>query len=55
MEDEIMAIDPVCRMEVSEKDAPAKTRYNGKDYYFCSIQCEQQFKANPEGYAERVA
>jgi YHS domain-containing protein len=50
-----MAIDPVCKMEVSEKDAPGKASFNGKDYYFCSKDCEKQFKANPQQYASSAA
>ncbi len=47
-----MAKDPVCNMEVSESSAPAHATYNGKEYYFCSTQCEQAFKANPQQFVK---
>jgi YHS domain-containing protein len=46
-----MAKDPVCKMEVDEKTAPATSEYKGKTYYFCAIGCKKAFDANPEKYA----
>ena len=43
------SIDPVCGMEVDE-NTPYKTIYKGKVYRFCSLQCLEAFKANPEYY-----
>jgi YHS domain-containing protein len=45
-----MAIDPVCKMEVDEKKAPAKFLYKGKMYYFCAPGCKKAFESNPEKY-----
>jgi YHS domain-containing protein len=45
-----MAIDPVCKMEVDEKTAPAKTEYKGKTYYFCATGCKKAFDKEPEKY-----
>jgi YHS domain-containing protein len=45
-----MAIDPVCKMEVDEKKAPAKSLYKGKMYYFCSAGCKKAFESDPEKY-----
>jgi YHS domain-containing protein len=45
-----MAIDPVCKMEVDEKKAPAKSLYKGKMYYFCAPGCKKAFDSNPEKY-----
>jgi YHS domain-containing protein len=45
-----MAIDPVCKMQVDEKKAPATSEYEGKKYYFCSIGCKKAFDQNPEKY-----
>lgn len=45
-----MAIDPVCKMEVEEATAPAKSEYKGKTYYFCALGCKQDFDADPEKY-----
>ena len=50
-----MATDPVCGMAVQEKDAPVKTTYSGKTYYFCSNDCFQKFNANPRKYAKEPA
>jgi YHS domain-containing protein len=45
-----MQTDPVCGMKVDEKNAPAKAHHNGKDYYFCSQNCADKFKNNPQQY-----
>ena len=45
-----MAIDPVCKMQVDEKDAAATTEYNGQKYYFCAVGCKKAFDADPEKY-----
>ncbi len=50
-----MAHDPVCNMEVNEQNAPAQTRYQGQNYYFCSEQCKQKFDQNPQQYAKKSA
>ncbi len=46
----IMAIDPVCKMQVDEKNAPATSEYNGKTYYFCAVGCKKAFDKDPERY-----
>jgi YHS domain-containing protein len=45
-----MVIDPVCKMEIDEKTAAAKSMYKGKMYYFCSLGCKKAFDSNPEKY-----
>jgi YHS domain-containing protein len=45
-----MKRDPVCGMEVDEKDAPARTTYKGEMFYFCSEDCRDQFLRNPDAY-----
>ncbi len=47
-----MAIDPVCGMEVDEKEAAATSEYKGKTYYFCALGCKKAFDENPEKYLE---
>jgi Cu+-exporting ATPase len=47
---ERMAIDPVCKMEVDEKQAAATSDYKGKKYYFCSVGCKKAFDEKPEKY-----
>ena len=44
------AIDPVCAMQVRMDDAPARTSFEKKDYYFCSDRCHERFAANPRRY-----
>lgn len=44
-----MAIDPVCGMEVDEKNA-VTSEYDGKIYYFCSPGCKAAFDENPKKY-----
>ena len=46
-----MALDPVCGMEVSESDAPARSEFEGKTYYFCATECKEKFDANPKQFA----
>ncbi|MCJ7620932.1 MAG: YHS domain-containing protein [Anaerolineae bacterium] len=45
-----MARDPVCKMEVDEKTAPAKHEYERKVYYFCAPGCKEAFLRNPQKY-----
>lgn len=45
-----MAKDPVCRMEVDEMKAAAKSEHMGKTYYFCASGCKKAFDENPENY-----
>jgi len=45
-----MAKDPVCGMDVKEKEAAATSKYKGKTYYFCAPGCKKAFDANPEKY-----
>ena len=48
-----MAIDPVCHMEVDEKNAPAISEYQGKTYYFCALGCKKAFDKEPEKYLSK--
>lgn len=43
-------IDPVCGMEVDPSLAAAQMNYEGQAYYFCSEECMQKFRQNPEQY-----
>jgi YHS domain-containing protein len=46
----MMAIDPVCKMQVDEKKAPATSEYKSKKYYFCAMGCKKAFDQDPEKY-----
>lgn len=40
--------DPVCGMNVDPNKAAATEKWDGDDYYFCSIHCQEKFLANPK-------
>jgi len=46
----IMAVDPVCKMEVDEKICKYASEYKGKTYYLCAPGCQSDFEENPEKY-----
>ncbi len=48
----LMAVDPICKMNVAEKDAKYTSTNEGKTIYFCSAACKQQFDKNPQKYAK---
>jgi YHS domain-containing protein len=47
-----MAIDPICLMEIDEKEAPAKSVYNGQTFYFCAQSCKKKFEEDPGKYID---
>ncbi len=48
-----MARDPICGMKVDAKTAKWISKYNGKNYYFCSERCKLTFDKSPEKYAKK--
>jgi YHS domain-containing protein len=48
---DIVSRDPVCKMQVDEQNAP-KSDYKNNTYYFCSLDCKEQFDNNPDRYAQ---
>jgi len=46
----LLVKDPVCGMDVDPTSAAAKSDYQGVTYYFCAVECKQQFDAEPEKY-----
>lgn len=44
--------DPVCGMKLAEGAAKEFLRYDGKDFYFCSVGCRAEFERHPEDYVE---
>jgi Cu2+-exporting ATPase len=46
--------DPVCGMELEPEMAYSKIEYAGNTFYFCSKQCEENFKKNPEKYTSKL-
>lgn len=55
LEEHIMTKDPVCGMEIDEKQPAAKGDYKGQTHYFCSPTCKQKFEQKPEQYATKTA
>ncbi len=47
-----MPRDLVCGMEVEKEQATGVSSYKGKEYYFCSKQCQEKFDQAPEKYVE---
>ena len=50
-----MAIDPVCEMEVDDRDTEFHSFHEGKEYYFCSEKCKNKFDKRPDDYADSSA
>jgi Cu+-exporting ATPase len=42
--------DPVCGMELTPETAKATSEYQGRTYYFCSLEDKETFDKNPEKY-----
>lgn len=55
-------LDPVCGKSVDEKNARVRLgvgrslvrEYEGRLFYFCSIECKREFDMNPEFYGRRA-
>lgn len=45
-----MAKDPVCGMEIAESDAVETIEHEGTTYYFCSKDCADSFREDPDSY-----
>jgi len=43
--------DPVCGMSIEESDAVANAEHGGTTYYFCSEDCAEEFRNDPESYS----
>ena len=43
--------DPVCGMSVVKRDN-LKSTFEGNSYYFCSINCKEEFDKNPGNFVE---
>ncbi|MFY1045241.1 YHS domain-containing protein [Chryseobacterium sp. GP-SGM7] len=46
------AVDPICNMP-TESDMKDTAVYKNKTYGFCSSYCKDEFKKNPEKYAQK--
>lgn len=50
-----MERDPVCRMEVTDKQNSDKTIFNSKEYFFCSTFCKVLFEDDPGRYLKKIS
>ncbi len=50
-----MTKDPVCGMQVDEKNSEFQAEHNGKQYSFCSQDCKNKFEENPQQFAKEAA
>ena len=50
-----MTTDPVCGMQVDEKNSDLQTMFAGRKYFFCSEECRKTFQADPDDYVEAAA
>jgi YHS domain-containing protein len=46
--------DPVCGMKLEAVTAGFAEHYRGGLYYFCSVQCQEKFRKNPESYMKAM-
>ncbi len=45
------AMDPVCRMRVDRYKTPHKLAFEGREYFFCTAGCREEFETKPDHYA----
>src|SRR6184192_3651638 len=50
-----MSKDPVCKMDIDEKQTNFHSDYAGRKYHFCSEECKDTFDSQPERYATTAA
>ncbi len=52
VEDEAIAVDPVCGMDVAVDEAAATVEVAGETYHFCGEGCADAFRDDPDRYRE---
>ena len=50
-----IVVDPVCEMDVKVAQSPGVSFSGRRTYYFCSMQCKQEFDRDPEFYVRKIA
>ena len=45
---------PVCEMPVEDDEMPVSSEYKGKQYYFCSTGCREEFEYDQEKYLKNL-
>ena len=48
----MIAVDPVCKMEVETESAQWTSKHEDKTYYFCAPGCMHSFEKDPKKYLE---
>ncbi|MEW5726002.1 MAG: YHS domain-containing protein [Thermodesulfobacteriota bacterium] len=48
---EQMVRDPVCGIDVDTSKPARATRFQGRQYYFCSPHCQDEFRKAPDKFA----
>lgn len=48
-----MVVDKVCGLMVNEETSKSFC-YGGKTFYFCSNECQSEFKSDPKAYLPAV-
>ena len=48
----LIAVDPVCGMNVAPESAAGSLEHGGQTYHFCSQRCLEKFKADPSKYVK---
>ncbi len=48
----VVAVDPICKMDVDTATAELYSDYDGKRYYFCAAVCKKTFDENPAQYKD---
>jgi len=46
------ATDPVCGMSVDPTTSAASAKHDDRTFYFCSTHCADQFRADPDTFAD---
>jgi YHS domain-containing protein len=47
-------IDPVCGMELKERDPQRSSEIDGRILFFCSRECKQKFDADPKSVVDKL-
>jgi YHS domain-containing protein len=50
-----MTIDPVCGMEIDDKQSEFQMMFAGRKYSFCSDECRKEFAERPDEFVETAA
>jgi Cu2+-exporting ATPase len=53
-EREHLVTDPVCGMKIEPEKAYSKLSYEGQVFFFCSKDCEEKFKRDPQKYLSKI-